>query len=77
MSKRISKLVMKSHQGELLILVEPDALVEWRLKVFDKNNADEWQWTAGGHGQHDYLLRVGMKYAGDRLGPQMEPVEIT
>ena len=77
MSKRISKLIMKSHQGELLILLEPDALVEWRLQIFDKNNLDEWCWIAGGHGMHDHLLRVGINYAGDRLGPQMEPVEIT
>jgi hypothetical protein len=77
MSKLISKLVMKSHQGELLILLEPDSLADWKLKIFDKDNADEWQWTAGGNGQHDHLLRVGMKYAWDRLGPQMEPIEIT
>jgi hypothetical protein len=77
MSKLISKLVMKSHQGELLMLLEPDPLADWKLEIFDKDHADEWQWTAGGNGKHDHLLRVGMKYAGDRLGPQMEPVEVT
>lgn len=76
MSSQISKMLLKSHIGELLISLQPDPIADWKLAIFDRGLGDEWQWAAGGNGPHDHLLRVGMSYAADRLGPQMEPVEI-
>ena len=60
MPQRISKVLMRSHRGELLISFQPDPIADWKLTIFDRDHADEWQWTAGGNGPHDHLLRVGM-----------------
>lgn len=77
MSNLISRLVMRSNQGEILMRLKLRENTFWKLDIFDKDPSEDWQWAAGAEGRHDHLLRIGIQYAVDRLGADAEPVELS
>ena len=50
--------------------------MQWQLEIFDRDDFNEWRWTAGAVGLRHDLLQMGIQYAIDRLGKDATPVEI-
>lgn len=72
----IQSLIMSSDSGEILISLKSICSVQWQLEIFDRDEANEWRWTAGAVGLHHNLLQMGMRYATDRIGQDAKLVEI-